>query len=529
MKKYLPIEILQKIFCSQLDILTLYNCLLVNRLWCKTVVPLLWQNPFSHFDKNKIQRWKYKSSLINTYVTCLDSNAKNYLKNSDVILPEEINKRSTFNYETFLQSLDYTLLFQSTGNWIGEVENCTLRKLTLRHYLLVEELCKLFFSSSRNLKELIYDKPHSLPHVQELRYIPLKYLGAEQSMSKLVSFKVYDLIPNEIIISLSQISHHLSEIQIETTGDNDDALASLISVQKSLKKLVICSEDNLPKLSDVLRKNLSLSLTHVEINWEFCVPFDIFCNCSDTLEYFSVQQYYSGLISRSTFHQFSNTQFKKLHTLKIITPKLYLDQISTLIRNTKDTLKYIHLDYEKISIESSVELINSISRCSQLNTLEIFVPDDSISCIVNLLSSCKKLQKISFLTGDSLNDLDTYTVDISDILPKIGKILPNNLSTFYLSHNWITTANSLRDFLKECEKNFKKRGEKKLDFRIIKELSAEHIDVIEEFGKRGILDLENTALGKNLQFYRQQFEWKLARNIIVNKRKAHLNNFSELI
>ncbi|RIA86986.1 hypothetical protein C1645_740454 [Glomus cerebriforme] len=151
--------------------------------------------------------------------------------------------------------------------------------------------------------------------------------------------------------------------------------------------------------------------------------------------------------------------------------------------------------------------------------------------ILVILRQLNSSREISFLTGDSFNDLDenySYTLDISDVLPKIGKILPNNLNVFYLSHNWTVSVNSLKDFLKEYEKNFKKRGGKKLDFRIVKELSAEHIDIIEEFGKRGILDLENTALGRNLQFYRQQIEWKLSRNIIINRRKALNNNTHHL-
>jgi len=206
--------------------------------------------------------------------------------------------------------------------------------------------------------------------------------------------------------------------------------------------------------------------------------------------------------------------------LRIVTPKLYLDQISTLIKNTKGSLKHINLDYEKVyGTEFSVELIYTIANsCPNLITLEIFIPDDSISCIVNLLSCCTQLQKISFFTGDSHDDLDEnflYTVDISDILLKIGKILPSSLRIFHMSHNWITTVDSLREFLLDCEKILSKRGGKFLDFRVGKELTAEHIDIIEEFGKRGVLDLENTSFGRNLQFYRQQIEWK--RNVIVNR------------
>src|ERR1051325_11384707 len=31
----------------QNDFLTLHSCVLVNRLWCRLAIPLLWENPFS--------------------------------------------------------------------------------------------------------------------------------------------------------------------------------------------------------------------------------------------------------------------------------------------------------------------------------------------------------------------------------------------------------------------------------------------------------------------------------------------------
>ncbi|PKC66428.1 hypothetical protein RhiirA1_419332, partial [Rhizophagus irregularis] len=31
---------------------TLHSCILVNRLWCRLVIPLLWENPFSIPTKN---------------------------------------------------------------------------------------------------------------------------------------------------------------------------------------------------------------------------------------------------------------------------------------------------------------------------------------------------------------------------------------------------------------------------------------------------------------------------------------------
>jgi hypothetical protein len=36
----------------QNDYSTLYSCILVNRLWCRLAIPLLWDNPFSICTKN---------------------------------------------------------------------------------------------------------------------------------------------------------------------------------------------------------------------------------------------------------------------------------------------------------------------------------------------------------------------------------------------------------------------------------------------------------------------------------------------
>ncbi|GET60673.1 hypothetical protein GLOIN_2v1782947 [Rhizophagus irregularis DAOM 181602=DAOM 197198] len=36
----------------QNDYSTLYSCILINRLWCRLAIPLLWDNPFSICTKN---------------------------------------------------------------------------------------------------------------------------------------------------------------------------------------------------------------------------------------------------------------------------------------------------------------------------------------------------------------------------------------------------------------------------------------------------------------------------------------------
>src|ERR1700722_6069439 len=64
---YLPTECMLEIFKHvQAQDSGLYPCLLVNRYWCKNIIPLLWSHPFKGLSSEN----RYK--LIHTYLACLD-------------------------------------------------------------------------------------------------------------------------------------------------------------------------------------------------------------------------------------------------------------------------------------------------------------------------------------------------------------------------------------------------------------------------------------------------------------------------
>lgn len=519
MVSLLPIEILQKIF-SQLNANVLYNCLLVNRYWCSTVVPLLWQKPFDFFDYQKVQLWNKGANLTQVYVSCLSHESKNSLIQARVILSPRVFIKPTFDYASFLQCLDYILLFQATGVWIDENEKVSHRTMTYRHYLVVEELCKLFFHHSSNLKYLKYDKSHSLPIASDIGYIQLRYLpGAEICLSKLEGFCMMDFIPNEIIFTIAQVAHNLKEIKIEISCDNDDALATLFGSQKNLRSLIIYAEDYLPTIAEALKNRIS-TLRKIELNWEFSLPLDLFAESTE-LEQFSAYQY-SSIATRKIFEVFSNTKFKKLQKLHLTTPKLFLDQISTLISNTEGSLIDLNIDYERSKgIKYCRELIMAIGKtCPNIRKLRIFVPDEAVPLLPSLLVSCPKLQNLEFLTGDSREDLDIITFDVSEYLPKMGKVLPSKLSNFFMSYNWVLTAKAFREFL-EYSENRLEPG-RKIDFNFGKELTIEHVEIVEEYGVKGVLNTHpSTTLGKHLKFFRNQIEW---RNIINNNSSSQNNN-----
>src|SRR5687768_11110538 len=92
----LPHDILQEIFqLVQNNKNTLSSCLYVNRLWCESVIPVLWQNPFAYNMNN------YESTLlIRTYINCFDEDEKKYLERNNVKLP--VTNKPIFDYNKYL-------------------------------------------------------------------------------------------------------------------------------------------------------------------------------------------------------------------------------------------------------------------------------------------------------------------------------------------------------------------------------------------------------------------------------------------
>ena len=74
------------------DISTLHSCILVNRLWCRLAIPLLWENPFSIPTKNY--------NFIGIYLHNLNDDLKTQLneyKIDDKLFPSN----TLFNYPIF--------------------------------------------------------------------------------------------------------------------------------------------------------------------------------------------------------------------------------------------------------------------------------------------------------------------------------------------------------------------------------------------------------------------------------------------
>src|SRR6266536_4193158 len=76
------------------DKVSLYSCLLVNRLWCEVSVRILWRSI-----------WNYNNRTYNTLISCLPNDSKEILSNNGIIISTPTLKPPTFDYAGFCKVL----------------------------------------------------------------------------------------------------------------------------------------------------------------------------------------------------------------------------------------------------------------------------------------------------------------------------------------------------------------------------------------------------------------------------------------
>src|SRR5436190_16177000 len=96
----LPDDCLNEIFeILEDDKLTLHSCLLVNRLWCKISVRILWRNIWSF--KDTVIQPKVMLAILSTLISCLPNESKKLFH----IISTPISKLPLFSYASFCKVL----------------------------------------------------------------------------------------------------------------------------------------------------------------------------------------------------------------------------------------------------------------------------------------------------------------------------------------------------------------------------------------------------------------------------------------
>ncbi|GES97643.1 LON-domain-containing protein [Rhizophagus clarus] len=159
---FLPAEVLQEVF-NYLDtghngLSTLFSCLLVSRDWCSNIVGTLWSKPFYYSNAFSKNPNSYK--IIDTYLTCLDEETREDLRNNGVNLPVIFDK-PLFNYEIYHKHLHYRTFISCVYLWVQEKSAPNDDNLS---ELIMKTLLKLFNNKScKKLQRTLYIMPESNP------------------------------------------------------------------------------------------------------------------------------------------------------------------------------------------------------------------------------------------------------------------------------------------------------------------------------------------------------------------------------
>src|SRR6266536_2400889 len=83
------------------DTKSLFSCLMVNKLWCETVIPILWRNPWC-YDIN----YSNKSYLFTTIAFYLPNDIKEFLTRQGIQLSLLSYQSLLFDYLFFCRSIN---------------------------------------------------------------------------------------------------------------------------------------------------------------------------------------------------------------------------------------------------------------------------------------------------------------------------------------------------------------------------------------------------------------------------------------
>src|ERR1700722_1093220 len=87
------------------DSKSLFSCLMVNRLWCETVIPILWRNPWRYGIK-----YDNKSYLFITIAHYLPDDIKEFITRQGIQLPSISHQSLLFDYLSFCRSINVNIM-----------------------------------------------------------------------------------------------------------------------------------------------------------------------------------------------------------------------------------------------------------------------------------------------------------------------------------------------------------------------------------------------------------------------------------
>ncbi|GBC02660.1 hypothetical protein RclHR1_04740003 [Rhizophagus clarus] len=441
------------------DFSTLHSCILVNRLWCRLAIPLLWEDPFSIPNQNY--------QFIKILLYNLNENDKTQLNENYRINNNNVFfSNALFNYSSFIKRLNTQTLRFSVENWVTNLANNFENFANLIYKLLV----KTFIENEVNLYsfEVVLLTSRDQKYFNDILELILENSKFVYNIRNLVLHLsllpgVINIIPflNFLISNCSSISSVYFKISRNFTLSIEKYLSEIIISQHNLKK--VSFEYNTSNLYNSLLLTLQNSNCSNTLNTIvfYCINFknvitylkEVFNNLN-VLE--SIHIFYCLSLNSNFVQQIINTtkpfKLRSLfmdEILQIYSLQLLLQRFGNYLEN---------FGFEFGDSEQKQQLLEILVKyCTNIRYFDLAGPHNiNINLAFSLIEN--NVQNLNYLFIEFDLDFDDChlsddIIDLSStILRNLGQILPSKLEYLCLELN--LNAGDLEIFLKNCQNTF---------------------------------------------------------------------------
>ncbi|PKY22428.1 hypothetical protein RhiirB3_436407 [Rhizophagus irregularis] len=409
------------------DEFTLRSCILVNRLWCKVSIRILWRNA-----------WNYNFSDFRTLIACLPSESKKILSNNRIMISTPTLEIPTFDYASFCNILPvkrtYKMLELLIGKQIGN-HSISPQNLFIKAHITTQEVFKMFMNQITSLKILDY------LHYQEIGFT--SYPGARNCLKYLSELYCSSDTSSDFFYQLSQICNNISLLDITIVDRLPHGLINLISVQQSLKCLNL-SIYYVPTDLSLLLTRVPNTLTKLRL---YGGSDDI--SLSFIIRLTNLQELQLSYEVKEWFKDFEILQYTIFPKLQVLKFKFELPNWELLVNflehNGKNLEEIYFCDYSMGYNNNSLNL--SIARyCPILKNLSTGIESNELETLKIIFESCHNLKSIKVWCGgpfinekDALEVILEYSKNIDEIILYYHydaqiEIFPEELDSIFI--NW---------------------------------------------------------------------------------------------
>ncbi|PKC67344.1 hypothetical protein RhiirA1_458553 [Rhizophagus irregularis] len=359
---------------------SLHSCLLVNRLWCKVSVRILWRDLWD----NKERSLRMASSILSTLIACLPNKSKEILFKNGIFISTPTSKSPLFDYTAFCQVLLICEINKIVYNVLRDIPSNNSLSLQDRYCLVTNEIIKMFMNQV-SLKKLSYIYNHYQYNLSFTYFFEVRNLSELHCGTNLNSDFYY---------RLSQTCRNLQSISIEFySNEVSSELKELISLQNNLKKLTLIAyygnswENIIPSItnhSNTLTK-LHLCSDYTNLSLSFVSLFP------------NLQEIVFSFLESADFEDFKVLQFSKFPNLQILKIPYHCPKPEYVMRFLEINGKNLKNFY--IS-ENDKDLSLSIANfCPNLKSLCVTLNNDEIDILKNIFTGCQYLERIKIWCG----------------------------------------------------------------------------------------------------------------------------------